>query len=243
MAETQETTILAVDIGGSGVKAMLLNPQGEPLTDRERVKTPQPAKPKKVLGAICELAAKLGGFDRVAVGFPGVVNNGVVETAPNLDPKWRGYRLSEKLANKLGKPARVANDATVQGLAAIQGRGVELVITLGTGLGSALFLDGRQLPNLEVAHHPFRKGKTYEELLGAAALKKKGKKKWNKRLRQALEELDHMLNYDSAAIGGGNAKKVNFELPSNITIIPNLAGILGGAALWRDEAQGALQKA
>jgi polyphosphate glucokinase len=226
--------ILAVDIGGTGVKAILLDAAGTPLTERARLPTPQPATPRAVIRVISELAKKQGEFDRVAVGFPGVVRNGVTETAHNLDGSWKGFYLAQALTEKLGRPVRVANDADVQGFGAIQGRGVELVITLGTGLGSALFVNGVLVPNLETAHHPFRRGKTYEECLGNAALQQAGKNKWNKRLRRAIQALESLFNYDCLFIGGGNAKKIAGDLPANVKIVSNMAGLIGGIALWRD---------
>ncbi len=224
---------LAVDIGGTGIKALVLSATGKPLTERARVKTPRPATPGAVINTITEMVKAQGMFDRVSVGFPGVVRRGVAVTAPNLDGHWRNYKLAEALSKKLGKPVRVANDADVQGFGAIGGQGVELVITLGTGFGSALFLDGKLVPNLEIAHHPFQKGQTYEEKLGDAARKKIGKKKWNKRLVKAIQTLEHAFNYDRLYIGGGNAKKIVLKLPSNTRIVENVAGLLGGIALWR----------
>ena len=225
---------LAVDIGGSGVKALVLDEAGEPLTERTRVETPVPAKPEPVIDAIATLAAGQGEFDRVSVGFPGVVRDGVTKTAVNLTPEWIGFDLATVLSDRLGKPVRVANDADIQGMGAISGKGVELVITLGTGFGSALFVDGTLVPNLELGHHPFRKGETYEEQMGRAALDKVGKEKWNNRLEKAIASLQHLFNYDSLYIGGGEAKKITFELPSNTKIVPNVTGLLGGIALWRD---------
>ncbi|MBV8884791.1 MAG: ROK family protein, partial [Chroococcidiopsidaceae cyanobacterium CP_BM_RX_35] len=167
----QENSIqtLAVDIGGSGIKVMVLDQGGHPQTERSRVETPRPAHPDAVIAAIVELVAGQGDFDRVTVGFPGVVHNGITKTAVNLSPDWVGFDLATKLFHLLGKPVRIANDADIQGFAAISGHGVELVITLGTGFGSALFLDGKLLPNLELGHHNFRLGKTYEQQLGRAA--------------------------------------------------------------------------
>jgi polyphosphate glucokinase len=224
---------LAIDIGGSGIKAIVLDPSGKPATIRSRVETPHPATPDAVLDVIVALAKEQRDYDRISVGFPGVVRNGVTETAPNLDPKWHGYRLADALTKTLGRPARVVNDADMQGFGAIAGRGVELVITLGTGFGSALFVDGRLVPNLELGHHPFRKGKTYEDLLGNAALKKAGKKQWNKRLGRAVQTLELLFSYDRLYIGGGNTKHITRQLPDNVTLVPNLAGLLGGIALWR----------
>ncbi len=237
------TKTLSIDIGGSKVKAMVLDEAGQPITDRERMKTPQPATPPAILAAIKELAGKLGAYDRISVGFPGAVRHGVIETAPNLDPLWKRFRLEEELSALLKRPARVANDATVQGYGAISGKGVELVITLGTGLGSAIFLDGISLPNLELAHHPFRHGKTYEELLGQKALERDGKKKWNKRLRKAIPQLFNLFYYDRLLLGGGNTEHLDFKLPESVYQIPNIAGIVGGVALWDVSAIGAVASA
>ena len=234
--ESPQPITLAIDIGGSGIKGILLNPTGQPIGERIRIATPQPATPKAVLAGIAELVKGMGTFDRVSVGFPGVIQQGQVKTAPNLDQAWPGIHLVGELVRQLKKPVRAANDADVQGFGAIKGKGVELVITLGTGFGTALFVNGTLVPNLEIAHHPFRKGKTYEDVLGAAALKKIGKKKWNQRLTQALKTLDHVINYDHLYLGGGNAKKVTIELPPNVTTISNVAGLLGGIALWADKS-------
>lgn len=225
---------LTVDIGGSGIKAMVLNTEGDPIGRRKRVSTPRPAKPDPVLGAIIKLAKKQSDFDRVSVGFPGVIRKGVTETAVNLHKDWIGFNLEKALSKTLDKPVRVLNDADVQGFGAISGKGVELVVTLGTGFGSALFLDGKLVPNLEVAHHPFHSGRTYEEHLGSTALEKAGRKKWQRRVMQAIESLEHLFNYDTLYIGGGNARRLTFALPPNVKIIPNVAGLLGGIALWRD---------
>ena len=225
---------LSVDIGGSGVKVMLLDRHGHPLTEKARTETPQPAKPALVIDAIAALAATQGEFHRVSVGFPGVVRSGVTATAVNLDPDWIGFDLATALSKRLNKPVRVINDADMQGLGAISGKGVELVITLGTGFGSALFVDGKLVPNLEMGHHPFRKEETYEQQLGRAALEKVGEKKWNKHLEKAIACLQHLFNYDYLYIGGGEAERVNIQLPENVKIIPNVTGLLGGIALWRD---------
>lgn len=232
--KTVGTKTLAVDIGGTGIKVIVLDEKGNPVSERGRVDTPQPATPTAVIRAITDLAGQQGEFERVSVGFPGVVRKGVTETAHNLDSKWIHFNLSENLSKKLGKPVRVANDADVQGFGAIEGHGVEMVITLGTGLGAALFVDGKLVPNLEVAHHPFRKNRTYEETLGIKALKKDGKKKWNRNLAKAIHQLEALFNYDCLYIGGGNAKKITLDLPHNVKTVSNVAGLLGGIALWRN---------
>ena len=230
----RELHTLAVDIGGSGIKAMVLDEKGNSITDRLRIDTPDPATPTAVMDIICTLAKKQGSFDRISVGFPGVVEQGVTKSAANLDDEWLGFDFAEAIHQRLGKPVKIKNDAEIQGYGAISGSGVELVITLGTGFGSALFVDGKLMPNLELAHHNFRKGKTYEERLKKKQLKKKGKKKWNKRLKKAIASLESAFHYDRLYIGGGRAKKINFDLPDNVETIPNVAGILGGIALWKD---------
>ena len=126
------------------------------------------------------------------------------------------------------------NDAAVQGFGAIHGRGVELVITLGTGFGSSLYTNGLLTPGLELAHHPWRKGKTYEDFLGKKGLAKAGRKRWNKLIEKAITQLESLFNYDHLYIGGGNAVKIDFPLPPNVTRVPNDDGLLGGVALWRD---------
>lgn len=232
-SQAQEQLTLSVDIGGSGIKVIVLDDRGNALSDRSRLKTPHPATPEVVIQTIATLAAPQT-YDRVAVGFPGVINNGVTKTAVNLDSSWVGFDLASALSDRLQKPVRVANDADIQGWGAVSGTGVELVITLGTGFGSALFVDGKLVPNLEMGHHPFRKGETYEEQLGREALEKEGQKKWNKRLEKAIATLEHLFNYDRLYIGGGETKNISFELPSNAQIVPNVAGLLGGIRLFVD---------
>src|SRR4029077_9736003 len=151
--------------------------------------TPRPATPQAVLHVLWSLIEPLGEFDRVSVGFPGIVVDGVARTAPNLHDAWRGFDLGKPLAEAVRRPVRVLNDAGVQGYGVIEGKGLEMVLTFGTGLGCAVYLDGRYVPNLELAHHPFRKGKTYEEYVGAKALKRVGKRKWNRRVARVVEQV------------------------------------------------------
>jgi polyphosphate glucokinase len=226
---------LAVDIGGTGIKAITLDPQGRPINERLKIATPKRATPKAVIKIVAKLAAAQPGFERVSVGFPGVVKDGIVYTAANLGGGWTGFDLAAALARKLKKPVRIANDADIQGLGSVSGRGLELVVTLGTGFGSVLFVNGTRV-HLELGHHPFHKGKTYEDELGVRALKKKGRKKWNKMLAEAIGELSRTFNFDSLYIGGGNARLIDLKLPAGVAIISNENGLLGGIALWRDAA-------
>jgi polyphosphate glucokinase len=223
---------LAVDIGGSGIKAEVLDSRGKPLSERVRIATPKHPVPRRVIGILREIAKRQPSFDRVSVGFPGVTKEGVIYSAPNLGPGWKGFALERELARSLRRPVRVANDADVQGLGSVSGRGTELVITLGTGFGSVLFIDGHRI-HLELGHHPFRDGKTYEQELGHKILKTKGKRRWNKRLREAIGDLKKAFGYDRLFLGGGNTKWIRFKLPRDVIIVKNERGLLGGIALWR----------
>ncbi len=233
MGTAADSRTLAIDIGGSGLKIMILDPEGQPLTDRIRKPTPEEPLPGAVIDILHGMAKDVGEFDRISVGFPGVVVEGEVRSAVNLHEDWVGVNIAQELEERTGKPTRAANDADIQGLGVIEGQGVELVLTLGTGMGSGLFVGGHLVPNLELGHHPFRKSKTYEDVLGAAALKKHGEDKWNKRLNDAIRVLDHIFNYRMLYLGGGNAKKIDFQLPGNVQRVPNVAGLLGGIALWQ----------
>jgi polyphosphate glucokinase len=226
---------LAIDIGGTGLKALILGADGTALTDRVRVDTPRPATPEAVLTALFQLIEPLGAFDRVSVGFPGVVMEGVTKSAPNLHETWRGFDLARVIADKTGSPTRVLNDAGVQGFGVIDGKGLEMMLTLGTGMGCALFIDGKYVPNLELAHHPFRGRKTYEQYIGAKALDKVGKKKWNKRVLKVVRQIEPVWNPRKIYLGGGNAKHLKIKLPANVKVTSNIAGLLGGVALWREE--------
>jgi len=232
---TKNPVTLAVDIGGTGVKVMALDHEGHPLSERVRVPTPDPATPAQILAVLDKLRTKMPAFDRVSVGYPGVIKQGMTLSAANLHQKWIGYPLESQLRKRWKKPVRVANDAAVQGYGAIQGRGVELIVTLGTGMGSALFTDGRLCPGLELGHHPWHKDKTYEEFLGRKGLKKLGEKRWNKLLEKAIQQTSATFNWDHLYIGGGNAKLVKLPLQTNLTIVSNEDGLLGGVALWKDE--------
>jgi len=230
---TRDRRTLAIDIGGTGIKGIVLDGRGKPISERVRVPTPHPATPRAVLGGIRRVVAKQPPFDRVSVGFPGVVIDGVVHTAPNLHESWVGVDLDAAVTKLCHRATRTLNDAAIQGFGAIRGKGVELTITLGTGFGSSLFVDGRVAP-LELGHHPWRKGDTYEQQLGNAVLEKIGKKKWRKRVLEALATLQPIFNPRFIYVGGGNARLLHeLELPENIKVVANDAGMLGGIALWR----------
>ena len=228
--------VLSIDIGGSHIKSTILNEKGELQKDYEKVATPVPASPDNVIKSIKALVKSFPGYDKISVGFPGYIKNGVVKTAPNLDTSlWKDVDFAKKLEEELGKPAKVVNDADMQGLGVVNGTGLELVITLGTGFGTALLLNGSLLPHLEFSHQPFGKSDSYDKYIGEAALEKVGAKKWNKRMQKVFEVLKTVFNYDFLYIGGGNSDLLTFKLDKNMKIVKNADGIKGGSRLWTTE--------
>jgi polyphosphate glucokinase len=238
---------LAIDIGGSGFKAAVLDAQGAMASERVRVDTPYPCPPETFVRTLSDLVERLGErYDRVSVGFPGLVRRGLVHHIPSLSRRtyeggpdaelvaaWDGYDLGSALRTAFSVPVKVANDADVQGCAVASGNGFELVLTLGTGVGTALFSSGVLLTHLELGHAQFRKGETFEEQLGNTARKTVGNERWHTRLLKALQAYDRFLFYDHVYLGGGNAKHLaDVPLPEKATIVPNTAGILGGLRLW-----------
>jgi polyphosphate glucokinase len=225
---------LAFDIGGSHLKAGVLSPAGDMISERVRIVTPKPAKPKDVVKGLVSLAGQLKQFDRVTIGFPGVVRRDTVYTAPNLgNDLWHEFKLAAVIAKELGKPVRMLNDASVQGLGVIEGRGTECVITMGTGMGFAHFQDGRLAPHLELSQHPIKNGKTYDEYVGEKALEKVGRKRWLKRVHKIIPVLETVVMYDTLYIGGGNSRLIDpKDLPANVKAVSNEAGITGGVRAW-----------
>lgn len=229
--------ILAIDIGGSHIKATVLNAKGKFLQKYERRVTPKPPSPENVMIAINELANCFPDFDKIAAGFPGYLKDGVIKTAPRLGTEaWGNFDLRNALEQMLGKPALVINDADLQGIALAKGKGFEMVITLGTGFGSALLNDGTLLPHLEMSMHPVTKSKTYNDYVGEAALVKIGKEKWNKRMKRVIGILKKVFNYDHLYISGGNVRHLTIELDKDISIEDNEEGIKGGAMLWMQQS-------
>ena len=245
------STTLVIDIGGTGLKASVLDARGVMLTHRVRIPTTYPCPPDELVAQLGQLVDPLPTFDRVSVGFPGVVRGGVILSAPHfitahgpgtridkqLKTAWNRFDLASALSQSLDRPVRIVNDADLQGLDAITGRGVEVAITLGTGLGLSVFDNGHPGPHLELAHHRFRKGETYDEQVGNDARKRIGKRRWNKRILRLIKNLDALAFYDHLYIGGGNARHVTCKLGPNITIIDANAAILGGIKLWEQSSQ------
>ena len=225
---------LTIDIGATGIKLLPIDDEGRALATRHRELTPKPSTPDAVMALISQMVGAQEPFDRVSAGFPGVVRHGVVNTAPNLGtPQWKGFNLEHALTEVCGRPARVLNDAELQGYGVIDAKGVEMVLTFGTGLGAGLYINGHLVPNLELGHHPLRNGQTYEELVGDAELDRVGKKEWRRRVALVIETLERVFNYDTLHIGGGNAKKLKGPFPDNVRLFDNVDGLAGGVRLWQ----------
>ncbi|MDP9259917.1 MAG: ROK family protein [Actinomycetota bacterium] len=244
--------MIGIDVGGTGIKAAVVETTtGEFTTARVRVETPHPAVPKTMIKATAGLVTDLPPGLHVGVGFPAVILGGVVKTAANIDPSWIGVDAEAALADALGRPLMVGNDADAAGLAEMRfgaGRGqagTVLMLTLGTGIGSALFRDGVLLPNTELGHLQLR-GKDAERRAAASIKVSKHLSwhAWSKRLAEYVDAIDRLLWPDLVIIGGGISKEADkfiHELPSRVKCVPaalqNQAGIVGAAMLAAEAAQ------
>lgn len=226
-------SILAIDIGGGSIKALSIGEDGATVGAPSSETTPDPARPEAVLGVIERLAEKVEVYHRVSIGFPGIVKSGVTFNAPNLGNElWAQVALAARVEELLGVPARAVNDADLQGLGVVEGHGVELVLTLGTGMGAGLFTRGMLVPNLELGHHPFRDGHTYEDLVRDTELKRVGAEEWSGRVFDAVAQLEKLFSYDRLHLGGGNARHVQRDLPANVRFFALEDALQGARRLW-----------
>ncbi len=238
MKADSQDNILAIDIGGSHIKATILSGEGEKITEYKKTETPPFGSPEHILDTIQELTKEFTSYDKISVGFPGYVKNGVVLTAPNLGSElWKDIPFAKQLAQKMNKPVRLLNDADMQALGIANGNGFEIVVTLGTGFGTALLMNGNLLPHLELAHLPITKENDYDQYIGEKALVSIGVEHWNRRIKKVIEILEKVFHFDHLFISGGNSRKINFKLENNITLVSNKDGIAGGAKLWQNKDQ------
>jgi polyphosphate glucokinase len=225
--------ILCIDVGGTGVKAAVISSRGKYLVKRVRVKTPAHRKPRNIVKLLMDLALSMGAFDHVTIGFPGMVKNGKVISAPHFGTgDWKGFALAAAMQKKLRKPVKLLNDADVQGLAAIAGQGLELVCTLGTGFGTAWFRDGVLMPHMDLAHLVTQRKNDFDAYIGDRTRRKIGARRWNKRIKKLIGVLETVFAYDHLYLGGGNSRCIKFQLPRNVTTVSNDAGMEGGAFAW-----------
>jgi len=244
--------ILGIDIGGSGVKGAPVDTvRGEFLQERFRVPTPQPSDVASVVAAVTEVAAQFDGYDGVGVTFPGVVVDGVVRTAANVDKSWLDAPAARLFGDALGKPVSVLNDADAAGVAEVafgagrDQRGLVMMLTFGTGIGSALFLDGSLIPNTEFGHLELD-GKDAELRASDRAREQEDLnwEKWAGRVEDYLRHVEMLLSPRLFIVGGGVSKKSDKWLPLigiRTPIVPatllNNAGIIG-AAVTAEQAAG-----
>jgi polyphosphate glucokinase len=237
---------LAIDCGGSGIKGSVLDDRGAMVAERVRIETPYPMSPAAFVQVLVDLAERLPPADRATIGMPGMIRHGVVIATPHyittkgpfsaVDPElaraWHHFDAQTAVARGLGIPTRVVNDAEVHGAAVVSGRGLEVMFTLGTGLGCAVFDDGALVPKIELSRSPVRKGVIYDEWVGDRARRRVGNWAWSKRVRSAVDGLRPMFLWDHLFVGGGNARKLTVDLGDDVTLVPNDAGISGGIRLW-----------
>ena len=239
---------LGIDIGGSGIKGALVDTEkGVMITDRIRIPTPQPSKPKLVVKIIQKIAQDFDFRGPMGVGFPGVVADGVTWTAANVDDRWVGFFAAKSIAKATGCDVVVRNDADAAGVAEMRfgaGRdvkGVVMIFTLGTGIGSVMFVDGHIVPNLELGHMYLRNQKKDAESK-AADRARKGEglswKQWGARLDTYFKHIEHLFSPDMIIIGGGVSKKHDkflHYIKVRAKVVPaqllNEAGIIGAAAM------------
>lgn len=223
---------LSIDVGSTHVKAHCLDARGQPLVEHVSVDTPKALTPTKLVTLIHRIADSLPQCDRVSVGIPGIVHGGKTYSVPVLgDRRFHGFPLADKLEARLSLPVRVMNDGEMHGLGVIRRKGVELVLTFGTGLGTALYLDGELGPRIQFVSSPHRSlpiGGAY----GDAALKHLGVTKWNRRVHDVITMLRRITNFDRCYVGGGNARLIKGPLPRHVTSTDNSAAALGGVRIW-----------
>lgn len=246
---------LTIDCGGGGLKAAVVDDSDELLCRPIRVPTPYPFPPERFVRSLLDIAGQLGQecgpADRATIGMPGMVRHGVVVATPHyvttagphtaVDPgllaAWTGYDARAALTRALDRPVLVLNDAEVHGAALVDGTGLELVLTLGTGLGSALFDDGALAPHLELSHAPVRRKRTYDRYIGELQRREIGNARWSRRVRRVVEGLRPVFRWDRLYLGGGNSALIDAEnlalLGDDVTIVPNTAGVVGGARAWK----------
>ncbi len=243
--------VLGIDIGGSGIKGAIVNVEtGEMLTERFRIPTPSSKKPQEMAEVVTQIVKHFDYKGPVGCGFPTIIKNGVCRSSGNLHKKWVGVKVDELFGKATGLPFTVVNDADAAGYAEINygsGKGKEgfvVMITIGTGLGSGAFLDGKLIPNFELGQIPYKKYDKIELWAAASAMEREqlSFKKWGKRLNKFLSYVEFIVAPDLIIIGGGASKNWQ-EFKKEITIdtpvvnakLLNHAGIIGAA--------GALHKA
>ena len=216
--------VLAIDIGGTNVKILATGQ-----TESRKLPSGQEMTPADMVAGVTELA-KDWSYEAVSIGYPGIIKKGKIMTEPhNLAPGWVGFDFEAAFK----RPVKIINDAAMQALGSYR-EGILLFLGLGTGLGSAIIVDGAVLP-MEVAHLSYRKG-TFEDYVGLRGLKKRGRKRWQKHIGICIERLSAAINPDDIVLGGGNAKKLT-KLPEGCRLGENSFAFEGGFRMWKNMDQ------
>lgn len=241
---------LSIDCGGSFIKASVLDESGTMRAHQVRIETPYPLSPERFVETLIGVGAQLPKADRMTVGMPGMIRHGVVIATPHYinvrgpftrrDPvlaeAWRAFDVRTALQTASGMPALVLNDAEVHGAGVVTGAGLELVLTLGTGLGCAMFDGGSLAPHIELSHAPVRSTTTYDEWIGEAEHRLIGDMFWSRRILKMVERLRPVFLWDRLYLGGGNSRLITPEhqrrMGDDVVIVPNSAGIIGGVRAW-----------
>ncbi|MDD2858411.1 MAG: ROK family protein [Candidatus Nanopelagicales bacterium] len=249
------TTTLAIDCGGGGIKGCVLDEAGTMRAQPVRVPTPYPLTPALFVETIQALAAQLPGADRATVGLPGMIRHGVVITTPHYVTKsgprsrvlpelvtlWEGFDARTALATALGMPVRVLNDAEVHAAGVITGQGLEVVLTLGTGLGCAVFDGGHLAPHLELSRVPVKPDVVYDNYIGEPERRRLGDALWSRRVVRLVDALRPVFLWDRLYVGGGNARHLTpasvARLGDETVIVPNGAALVGGSRIWLLESR------
>jgi polyphosphate glucokinase len=252
-AVMDERLTLSVDCGGLFLKSCVLDDSGTMHSKPNRIETPYPLSPTRFVETIAQIASELPKAYRATVGMPGMIRNGVVVATPHyitvrgprtrIDPElqeqWQDFDVQKAISEKLAVPTLVLNDAEVHGAGIITGSGYEVVITLGTGLGFAIFYGGKLTPHFEFSHATVRRGTTYDTWIGEQERKRLGNVFWSRRIKQLVEELRPVFKWDRLYIGGGNARLIRpndlMKMGDDVVIVPNTAGVAGGVRAWNLE--------
>ncbi len=247
----QTKHMLGVDVGGSGIKGAIINLEtGELQSERLRLETPKPSKPEAVAKVFSQLVKKLDWKGPIGVGFPSVIKDGVTYTAANIHKDWVGTNAVKLLSDASGSKVVIANDADLAGIAEMKfgnGKGVDgtvMLITIGSGLGTALFYNGQLIPNTEFGHLYLKGHKKIVEQYASDSVRKSEElswKNWAERFSEYLKLIDRLFFPDLILLGGGASKKFDQYknyLNSKMTVVPaqlrNNAGIIGAALLAQD---------
>lgn len=250
MSGSDEVT-LCIDCGGGGIKGSVFDAEENQLGPSLRTTTPYPLAPELLVDVAVDIAGRLPAATRVTMGMPGMIRHGVVietphyvtkdgprsKVLPDLKERWSRFDMRSALELALEKPTLVLNDAEVAGAGVVTGHGMEMIITLGTGLGNAAFYDGQLAPHQELSQGLLRWGLTYDDYIGEHERLRLGDAHWSRRARRVVDSLRPVFVWDRLYLGGGNSARIGptslAKMGDDITVVPNQAGTFGGVRAWR----------